>query len=852
MRDPLPTSKELREIIRESQRLAIDTQRRWGTMHLLLAFFVSERNRAREILQLCRVELDQILKKLEKRRKTVEEPTLVNDVLRKAEELTRRTGHTRVNTLHLFTALCRTPDCLCYKLLVDVGADPGRLRSVAMRNISEGRPRASMNPAARADTQEPESLAILAPLADSGSSNSPFENPFAEAEAPRNIVVEATPTPPAKPTPPKKKKAKKPAPQPAAQAPEPEVESEFELDPDEYPILTSMGRNLSQLVAQGSVDPAIGRDREVELLLDVLLKRRSNNPLLIGEPGVGKTAIVEGLAQRLQMLAESDPMRGAILIEIPISSLDAGTQLRGAFTERMQGLMDEVARADGNIVIFFDEIHLLMGTGAGDGALDAGNVLKAALARGHFPCIGATTVVEYTRTIEKDTALARRFTTVYVAEPDTEAAIEMLQGVLRNYAKHHGVEYQEDVAEAAVALSRRYIPERSLPDKAIALIDKAGSRARRAGRSIVDQEDIANVVASLTDIPASKILVTDQERLLDMEEHLSDHIVGHDSEIHALSRVIRRNFAGFRSRRPVGSFILLGPTGVGKTETARVLARYFFQKADALQRFDMSEYGDRTSVNKLIGAPAGYEGHDEIPSLTRAVWKRPHQVLLFDEVEKSDPSLWPIFLQMLDEGTVEDRRGVRLDFRESIIIMTTNLGANTLRSSDRGIGFSARENEVDGDQRKMQRERMRDRVLEEARKHLPPELWARFDERMVYLPLESDELRRVAEMLVAEQSAILDQERGIQLRINPDALDHILLVAGKADTRDGARSLRRVIEEHLVDAVAQYLLGHTVGPGTLLSIRLVGEKLSVDTVTSESQKDDTVVEKVRSLARAES
>ena len=851
MRDPLPTSKELREIIRESQRLAIDTQRRWGTMHLLLAFFVSERNRAREILQLCRVELDQILKKLEKRRKTIEEPTLVNSVLRKAEELTRRTGHTRVNTLHLFTALCRTPDCLCYKLLVDVGADPGRLRSVAMRNISEGRPRASMNQSARADTQEPESLAVLAPLADPSSSSSPFENPFAETEVPRNIVVEA-PDPPQKKSSPKTKKAKKTTPPPAETTPEVEPDPAFELDPDEYPILTSMGRNLSQLVAQGKVDPAIGRDREVELLLDVLLKRRSNNPLLIGEPGVGKTAIVEGLAQRLQTLAESDPMRGAILIEIPISSLDAGTQLRGAFTERMQGLMDEVAQADGNIVIFFDEIHLLMGTGAGDGALDAGNVLKSALARGHFPCIGATTVVEYTRTIERDTALARRFTTVYVAEPDTEAAIAMLQGVLQKYANHHGVEYEDDVAEVAVALSRRYIPERSLPDKAIALIDKAGSKARRAGRTVVDQEDIANVVASLTDIPASKILVTDQERLLDMEEHLSDHIVGHDSEIHALSRVIRRNFAGFRSRRPVGSFILLGPTGVGKTETARVLARYFFQKADALQRFDMSEYGDRTSVNKLIGAPAGYEGHDEIPSLTRAVWKRPHQVLLFDEVDKSDPSLWPIFLQMLDEGTVEDRRGVRLDFRESIIIMTTNLGANTLRSSDRGIGFSARDSEMPGDQRKMQRERMRDRVLEEARKHLPPELWARFDARMVYLPLEADELRRVAEMLVAEQSAILDQERGIQLRIDPEALDYILLVAGKADTRDGARSLRRVIEEHLVDSVAQYLLRNTVRAGTLLSIRLTGEKLNVDTVTSDNEKDDTVVEKVRSLVRAES
>jgi len=816
---------------------------------MLLAFFVPDRSKAREVLNLCGVELDTLLTALQARKKVDEESGILESVLDTTRNLARRSKGDKISTLHLLTAICRNGKSLGYRLLQDINVDPGRVRSVAMRGIADARTQTNTKLKAIARdalSKAPEqpkitesSTRLVPPRADV---EPPAPNVDASRTNPFNSLA-YTETLNIKP------EQFKPRTTHKETDGYDDHQARFVLDERLFPVLSNLGRNLSLMAAQGRLDPAIGRDREVNQLLDVLLKRRSNNPLLIGDPGVGKTAIVEGLARQLVKLEGGDVLEGTIIVEIPISSLDAGTHLRGAFTERMQGLMDEVDAAEGRVVIFFDEIHLLIGTGAGDGALDAGNVLKSALARGAFPCIGATTILEYVRTIERDPALARRFSTIEIAEPIPEDAIEMLQGILEKYATHHGVRYEDDISISAVNLSRRYIPDRALPDKAIGLIDEASSRVRRAGREEVCRKDLASVVSELTGIPLTKILVTDQERLLHMELHLSDHIVGHTEEIKRLCRVIRRNFAGFRSRRPVGSFLLLGPTGVGKTETARVLAKYFFQRSDALRRFDMSEYSDRTSVNKLIGSPAGYEGHDELPALTKAVWKHPHQVILFDEIEKSDPSLWPIFLQMLDEGTVEDRRGIKLDFRESIIIMTSNLGADCLLNQGRTIGFASRTDEIetiptDPPPRDRNRDRNRERVVEAARRQLPPELWARFDERLVYLPLEQRDLRKIAELMVSAQSQVLELERNIQLRIDPDALSLLMHLTQEADLRDGARGLRRIVDEQLVDVITQYLLSNDEPEGTTLGIYVSDGTLAVEAIQNEITLDDTVIMKM--------
>jgi len=824
MSGTLPSSRELKALISESQRIAYKSGYRWQTVHILFACFVQERSQAREMLENAGVTLDVLLKTVELRRKLEEPHGALQDVLGKTYDLARTTGHTPVGTVHLLTAMCRYREAVAYQVLIEVGVDVGRLRAVGLGRLRRVRRTPTVKKAAPSPLvavepvpsigDAPVGAAPAPPIARSEPTSAQSRSsvldrsPFSDKPAPpRAVPVEQRPVEPAAPV----------AASGHEGAPGKMNPAHFILDPDEFPVLAPLARNISELAAMDLLDPAIGRDREVDQLLDVLLKRRSNNPLLVGDPGVGKTAIVEGLAARLASLPVTDPLSGRILVEIPISSLDAGTQFRGAFTERMTGLMAEVANASSKVIVFFDEIHLLMGAGAGDGSLDAGNVLKAALARGEFPCIGATTVMEYSRTIERDPALARRFTTIHVIEPGLGLARDMITGVLPRYADHHGVSYEDGMVRESVDMAHRYLRDRALPDSAVNLLDEAASRVRRAGRSSVSRQDVADVVAESTGIPSEKILITDGERLLEMENHLMSRIVGHGEQIARLCKVIRRNFVGFRSNKPIGSFLILGPTGVGKTETAKVLASYFFQREDALQRFDMSEYCDSSSVNKFIGSPAGYEGHDEMPALTKAIWKRPYQVLLFDEVEKSDPAIWSIFLQILDNGTVEDRRGAQLDFRESIVIMTTNLGAEAFAAGNRRVGFAGMEH-TSTHSIQDAKDKMEEKAITLAKKALPPELWGRFDEPLVYMPLESMELRRVAEILVAEASEALERERGVSLEVLAPALDQLFERRSEDDGDSGARGLRRIVEGRVVDLAVHHLLERPEPPGTTLVI----------------------------------
>jgi ATP-dependent Clp protease ATP-binding subunit ClpC len=574
--------------------------------------------------------------------------------------------------------------------------------------------------------------------------------------------------------------------------------SRFALSPEEYPYLASLGRNLTELAAAGKIDPVIGRDREIEEVLDVLGKRRSNNPVLVGEPGVGKTAVVEAIAAHLV----SDAPEGAsakLLIELDVAGLIAGTQLRGSLSEKLNGIKDEVRRAGGRVVVFIDEIHTLVGAGqTGEGAQDAANDLKAALARGEFPCIGATTFTEFQRYFTQDPALERRFVPIRIDEPGLQDALTILKGIAPRYAVHHEVKFTEEALSAAVTLSNRFIRDRSLPDKAIAVLDHAGSRARREGRPEVSREDIAKVVARMAGVPEDRLLVSDAERILKLEEELERRVIGHSQIVSRVAHSIRRNFAGFSGQRPLASFIFLGPTGVGKTELARSLAEVVFGGQEALVRVDMSEFSEGHSVAKLVGAPPGYVGHVEGGQLTEAVRRRPASVVLLDEIEKAHPDSQQLILQVLDEGHLKDGRGRRVDFTSTIVVLTSNLGASAFAAKqERTVGFGAPSGGGTPDRSA--------RALAAAREAFPPELWNRIEERLVFGPLDHVDLRRIAHLLAARSSARLYEDKRIRYELDGTAVDH-LLAHGGYDAELGARPLRNTLARLVEGPLAERIL----------------------------------------------
>ena len=595
--------------------------------------------------------------------------------------------------------------------------------------------------------------------------------------------------------------------------------NQWDLDPSQYPLLSKIGRNLTSIAAEGHLDPLIGRQKELIKVIDTLLKRRSNNPLLVGEPGVGKTAVVEGLALGI---AENDPQMRALakrkIIELDVANLLAGTQLRGAFSEKLQQIRDEVRQAQGQVIIFFDEIHTLMGAGAtGEGPQDAANELKSSLARGEFPCIGATTHDEYRRFVEQDAALSRRFQLIQISEPSSEATIEILKGVTQEYSDHHGVSYDEEALEAAVHLASRYITDRCLPDKAISLLDLAGSRARRSGRNLVDRQAVARVVASVANIPVERLLMTDAERLLNMEQILGLQIIGHASVLRRIAQVIRRNYAGFSHKRPIGSFLFLGSTGIGKTETARALAQFLFGNRESLTKLDMSEYTEAHSVSRLVGSPPGYVGHQEGGQLSEAVRRKPYTIVLFDEIEKAHQEVQQLLLQILDEGCLTDAKGRTVDFCNTVVILTSNQGAYHLGKTDQGhIGFGA-QNTSHAD---VQRD-----VLSAARKGFSPELWGRMDEHLFFRPLQTEDLIAIANLLIRDSAKRLEQERKIQLQVTPD-LSSYLVKQGCIDTTLGARPLRSAVQRYLEEPIAEAILEGRFKSADQISVSLKNKKLS--------------------------
>ena len=580
----------------------------------------------------------------------------------------------------------------------------------------------------------------------------------------------------------------------------------FDLEPERFPLLTSLGRNLTALAHDGHFDPLVGRDRELELLLDVLARRRSNNPILVGAPGVGKTAIVEGLAERLAQGVRG--LEGRVVIEISAGALVGGTGVRGALAEKVRKLRDEVAGSGGRVVLFIDEIHAIV---SGEGGDELAQELKASLARGELPCIGATTDVEYRKHFEKDAALARRFSPIQVEEPSPSDCEAILRGLLPRYEAHHGVTYEGDAARAAIELGIRFLPELRLPDKAVGILDLAAARVRRRGGTSVDRAAVAGVVSEQARVPLERLLLRDGERLLRLESLLRERVIGQDEPLRRVSDALRKGAAGFRGKRPLGTFLFLGPTGVGKTETAKAISDVFF--GAPMTRLDMSELGEPHAVARMLGAPPGYIGHDDGGQLTEAVRKRPYQLVLLDEIEKAHPDVLLALLPLLDEGRLTDGKGRTVDFKSTIVVMTSNLGVQ--QAARRCIGFGG-DTKDDGEP-----------VLDAARRALPPELWNRIDEPIYFAPLARDAVTEIAERLLEALAETMAHENGVALTIEPSVVDAIV-AAGGYDAAYGARPLRRMIARLVEAPLAREVLSGNLKRGD--RARLVGEDTVVRVV----------------------
>jgi ATP-dependent Clp protease ATP-binding subunit ClpC len=596
----------------------------------------------------------------------------------------------------------------------------------------------------------------------------------------------------------------------------------FRLDSGEYPTLCEVGRNLTEAALRGEIDPIIGRDGIIDAVIDILLMRHANNPCLIGEAGVGKTAVAEGLALKLAgNMQQYGRLGAAVVIEIPVSALVAGTALRGAFSERMRKLRDEVAKADGQAIVFIDEIHTLMGAGTGDGPLDAANDLKSALSRGRFPLIGATTRAEYKRHIESDPAMDRRFQVVEVPEPSAAEAVLILAGISAIYGKHHAVAYHHDALVSAVHLAKRFITDRCLPDKAIAVIDRAGAQAHRAGRDQVQVDDVARAVHVLTGVPMERLLADERGRIRDLAADLKARIVGHDLALDKVAKRVQRNYAGFSGERPLASFLFAGAPGVGKSETARALAEALFVSGDALVRFDMSEYAEAHTVSRLLGSPPGYVGHGQAGLLAQALQKRPYRVLLFDEVDRAAQEVQALLLQLLDAGRVTDNQGHVVDVRNCILVLTTNLGAEILTAGRRRpIGFGASELPAALEARdEVGRAALEQAVLERARTTIAPELWSRIDESLVFHPLDLASARLVALRTIRLGAERLYEARLIRYDVDDAVVD--LVLEGGLDPALGVRPLRSKIESLVESFVTDCILDGLLKPGAevRLSVR---------------------------------
>jgi len=786
-----------------------------GTEHILLGLIREGEGVAAAVLQNLNVDLEEIQQKIEETVKkgkagTVTGPDLpytsrAKKVLELAMAEARELNHSYVGTEHLLLGLLREEKGIAAQVLMDAGVTLEQSRAETLRLLG------SDLPATQA--------AGAAPAPSAGSSS--------RAE----------------------KKSKTPA-------------------------LDHFCRDLTQLAGEGQLDPTIGREQEIQRVMEILARRKKNNPVLIGEPGVGKTAIVEGLAILIANGQCPDVLRDHRVLSLDMAAVIAGTKYRGQFEERLKAVMNEIAQ-NKNVILFIDELHTLVGAGAAEGAIDASNMLKPALARGELQCIGASTLNEYRKYIEKDGALERRFQAVMVEPPTVEETVAILRGLRKKYEDHHRITLPDATLEAAAELSDRYITDRFLPDKAIDVVDEAGARARLASqvppaevaelkgeleqvnqdkenavrdqnferaaslrdserelqnkirlrqeewererqtrRPVIDEEAVAFIVSRWTGIPLTRLQEAETSRLLRMEEEIHKSVVGQDEAIRAISRAIRRSRAGLKDpSRPIGSFIFCGPTGVGKTELARALARFLFADAQALIRVDMSEYMEKFSVSRLIGAPPGYVGYEDSGALTKAVRRRPYSVVLLDEIEKAHPDVFNILLQVLDEGNLTDNYGRVIDFKNTVVIMTSNVGARDI-TQGRSLGFHG-PGEGGRDF-----ERMAEKIRDELQKVFNPEFLNRLDDTIVFHSLDKSHIAEIVTIMLREV-----EKRLGEIHLTPAALD--FLVTRGYDESYGARPLRRSIQRYVEDPLSEKLLTGEVSRGDEIEVDVSpdGDKL---------------------------
>ncbi|MCR4435175.1 MAG: ATP-dependent Clp protease ATP-binding subunit [Clostridiales bacterium] len=765
-----------------------------GTEHLLLGLVKEGTGVAARVLQSQGVSEDKVLKEIEeligRGEETGQQPLGFTPRTKRVLELSfreaRKMGHNYIGTEHLLLGIMREGESVAVRILMDLGVDPQKLLNEIVKMLSEEAP---------GSTGEPKS--------SSNYSNTPTLNQF--------------------------------------------------------------GRDLTDMAREDKFDPVIGRDKEIERVIQILSRRTKNNPCLIGEPGVGKTAIAEGLAQKIVEGNIPEILKDKRVVTLDLSSMVAGAKYRGEFEERLKKAIEEIRKA-GNIILFIDEMHTIIGAGAAEGAIDASNILKPLLARGEIQVIGATTLDEYRKHVEKDAALERRFQPIMIGEPSKEEALDILKGIRDKYEAHHRVKITDDALEAAVKLSDRYITDRFLPDKAIDLIDEAASRVRlksfttppdlkkleeqvdklskekedaircqefeKAARirdeeqrakgeleraksnwqqkhetrtDTVTEDEIEEIVASWTGIPVKKLAEEESERLMKMEDVLHMRVIGQDEAVKAVSKAIRRGRVGLKDpKRPVGSFIFLGPTGVGKTELSKALAEALFGDENAMIRIDMSEYMEKYSVSRLVGSPPGYVGYEEGGQLTEKVRRKPYSVLLFDEIEKAHPDVFNILLQILEDGRLTDSQGRTVDFRNTVIIMTSNVGARMI-SEPKRMGFSA-----GGDERAKNYEDMKNNVMGELKKTFRPEFLNRVDEVIVFHPLDEEHLKKIVGLMIDSLAKRLKQN-AITLEVSEEA--KAFLVKKGFDQIYGARPLRRSIQSLVEDKLAEHMLEGKVKAG---------------------------------------
>ena len=812
------------------------------------------------------------------------------EALRLAQEAAEEMGHGYVGTEHILLGLMREEDGIAHRVMREYGMTEDMICTVLERSVGKGlsgaAPSQGLTPRAKSAVELAVSEAMRMGAACIGTEHL-LMGLLREGSNMAIRVLETVGIDPKKMYSSVVQKINE-GPRAAAGGSMPLSHRE---DGKKGKTLAEFTRDLTEAARQGKLDPVIGREKEIQRVIQILSRRTKNNPVLIGEPGVGKTAIAEGLAQRIAAADVPEELLDKRVLSLDLSGMVAGTKYRGEFEERIKKTIDEVKKA-GNVILFIDELHTIVGAGSAEGAVDAANILKPALSRGEIRVVGATTLNEYRKYIEKDAALERRFQPVTVAEPTPETAIEILKGLRDKYEAHHKLTITDEAIESAVRLSVRYINDRFLPDKAIDLMDEAASRVRMdaesaspelksleekiaalrkekaevlaaqdyekaaqlrdieqnyleqveierenwrknlaVNRGTVGEEDIAKVVAGWTGIPVTRLTEDESQRMLKLEEVLHKRVVGQDEAVTAVAKAIRRSRVGLKDpKRPIGSFLFLGPTGVGKTELCKALAEVMFGSENDMIRIDMSEYMEKHTVSRLVGSPPGYVGHEEGGQLTEKVRRKPYSVVLFDEIEKAHEDVWNILLQILEDGIVTDSQGRRVDFKNTIIVMTSNVGARNITAADKPLGFDGRETEAD---EKARFDRIKQAVMDELRRTFKPEFLNRIDETIVFRQLTEEDIRRIAQRMLEITGKRMAQQ-GITLLADDEAVT--ALAKDGFDPQYGARPLRRAIQNEVEDAVAEQMLEGKLQSGDTAHICLQDGKVAIEKAAAPAQE----------------